>query len=152
NVIVGGHNVASYEAPAYRPTPCPAMPNVGEPLEDCHDFDPGAGVASGDSITVAPGGGFDLDLQWAEPRGGVSTDLDAFVVNGSGTVLAGSALDNVMAEQPIEFLSWGNTGSTPQTVRIVIARFSGGATPRIKFVLVDSGGINGVQWNTSSGG
>ena len=29
NVIVGGNNVSSYEAPAFRPTPCPALRRAG---------------------------------------------------------------------------------------------------------------------------
>src|SRR5262249_33548736 len=75
-----------------------------------------------------------------------------FVVNGSGTILAGSLLDNGAAGQPIEFLSWGNNSASPQTVRIVIARFSGSATPRLKMVFLDSAGISSVQWNVSNAG
>ena len=53
NVIVGGNNVGSYEAPAYRTGACPTFTNLGYSVLDCHDFDPGAGVDSGDGITVA---------------------------------------------------------------------------------------------------
>src|SRR5436190_8304023 len=151
NVIVGGNNVASYEAPTYRGATCPTFTNLGYSLRDCHDFDPGAGVSTGDAITVHPGGGFDLDLQWALPRGLVSTDYDLFVVNAGGTILAGSTIDNGSAGEPVEFLSWGNTSGVAQSVRIVIGRFSGAPT-RLKMVFLDSGGITSVQWNTSNAG
>ena len=152
NVIVGGNNVGSYEAPAYRAGACPTFTNLGYSVLDCHDFDPGAGVDTGDGITVAPRGGFDLDLQWAEPRGAVATDYDLFVVNSAGKILAASAIDNASAQQPIESLSWGNTTTSAQTVRIVVAHYSGGATPRLKLVFLASGGITGVEHNVSTGG
>jgi len=153
NAIVGGNNVASYEAPAYRVAACPTFTNLGYPVQDCHDFDPGPGVDPGDAITVQPGGGFDLDLQWAQPRGAVTSDYDLFVVNGSGTIVAHSSIDNTSAQEPVEFLSWGNTSGVAQTVRLVIARFShDSATPRLKMVFLDSGGITSVQWNASNAG
>ena len=37
----------------------------------CHNFDPTGGTSNGDQITLAPGGGFGLDLQWAQPWGAV---------------------------------------------------------------------------------
>jgi titin len=82
----------------------------------------------------------------------VTTDYDLFVVNGSGQIVAGSAIDNGTAQQPIEFLEWGNTSTSAQTVRIVIARFSGAASPPLKFVFVASGGITAVEHSVSSSG
>ena len=58
NVIVGGHNVASWEAPAFRTGACPA----GLPSSfHCMDFNPTATVDGGYGVTLAPGGGFNLD-------------------------------------------------------------------------------------------
>ena len=152
NVVVGGNNVASYEAPAYRNGTCPTMTNLGYSVLDCHDFDTGVGIGTTDAITVAPGGGFILDLQWAQARNAVSSDFDLFVVNGSGTILAGSALENPAAGLPAELLGYTNGGASAQTVRIVIARYSGAALPRLKFVFLASEGITSVQYNTSTNG
>jgi len=149
NAIVGGDDVSSYEAPVFRPMPCPAL---DEAVMSCHDFDPGGGASSGDSITLAPGGGFGLDLQWAEPWGAVSTDLDAFVVSASGAILAESEVKNSESGMPFEFLDYGNSTSSPQTVKIVIAKYSGDADPRLKFVLMGAAGISAVQFHASSGG
>jgi hypothetical protein len=152
NVVVSGQNVSSYEAPAYRSTPCPAGTVFGESVLDCHDFDPTAGTANTDAITLAPSGGFGLDLQWAQPWGGVTTNLDAFVLNSNGSVIASSKISNTASQRPFEFLAYQNTSATPQTVRVVVARKSGTALPRLKFIFVGGSDITDVQWNTSSGG
>ena len=66
-MIVGGNDVSSYEAPAYRGTQCPASVAAADAYVSCHDFDPTGAADNNDNITLAPGGGFGLDLQWAQP-------------------------------------------------------------------------------------
>ena len=148
NTFVDGKNVSSYEAPAYRPTSCPVA--LGEAVLDCHNFDT-AGTSASDQITLPSHGGFDLDLQWAEPRNAVSTDFDLFVVKADGLVLAQSEIRNSGSGKPFEFVSYTNPTSSAQDVRIVIARVSGSATPRLKFVFLDSD-MTAAQFNTSHGG
>ena len=149
NVVVGGKNVSSYEAPAFRPTPCPTL---DEAVVSCHNFNPSGGTSNGDQITVAPGGGFGLDLQWAQPWGAVTTDLDAFVVNAAGSILAESQVKNSESGVPFEYLDYGNSTGSPQSVKIVIAKYSGDANPRLKFVLMGAVGVSAVQFNTSTAG
>ncbi len=151
NVIVGGHNVSSYEAPAFRATSCPTSVLSLEPLLGCHDFDTSAGVDNGDGITVPSGAGFVLDLQWAQPWGGVTTDYDVFVVDGQGRVLAASAADNLKLQQPFELVGFTNRTASTQTVNVVVGKFAGAANPRLKFVLNGASRITGVEHNTSIG-
>ena len=151
NVIVGGNNVSSYEAPAFRATSCPTSVLSLEPLLACHDFDTSAGVDNGDGITVPSGAGFTVDLQWAQPWGGVTTDYDVFVVDGQGRVLAASAADNLGLQQPFELLGFTNRTASTQTVNIVVGKFAGAANPRLKFVLDGASRITGVEHNTSIG-
>jgi hypothetical protein len=150
NVIVGGKDVSSYEAPV-RAASCPASVLSLEPLLACHDFDTSAGIDNGDGITVAPGGGFSVDLQWAQPWGGVTTDYDVFVVDARGRVVAASAVDNLGLQQPFEFARFTNSSASTQTVSIVIGKFAGAANPRLKFVLEGASGIGGVEHDTSTG-
>ena len=90
--------MASYEAPAYRPTACPALPY---PYLDCHDFNPGAGVDSSASYTLANNGSLQINFQWAQPWYGVSTDLDLFIIDAAtGAVLASSVYDNAQTGLP----------------------------------------------------
>jgi len=150
NVIVGGNNVSSYEAPSFRSTSCPASVLAVEPLLGCHNFNASGAADNGDGITVPSGGGFTVDLQWAQPWGGVTTDYDVFVVNGQGQVLAASIADNLGLQQPFELVGFTNTTASAQNVNIVIGKFAGAADPRLKFVL-DGASITGVEHNISSG-
>jgi hypothetical protein len=152
NVIVGGKNVSSYEAPAFRATACPAAVLAFESVAGCHDFKPGGGTDNGDAITVAGGGGFAIDLQWAQPWGGVKTDYDLFVVNSAGAIVAYSDFAQASYQEPFEFLGYGNSATDAQTFRVVIAQVGSGPPARLKFAIVGAAGINAVQYDTSSGG
>ena len=150
-MIVGGNNVSSYEAPAFRSAACPTAITEVEPVQGCHNFNPTGAANTLDAITLAPGGGFGLDLQWAEAWGAIEADYDTFVIAANGAILADSVIDNGQSEEPFEFLSYANTTTSAQTVYIVIAKYSG-ENARLKFVLVGASGITGVQYDTSTGG
>jgi hypothetical protein len=152
NVIVDGQNVSSYEASSFRPTSCPAGVLANEPLLSCHDFDTGGAADNGAAYTLAPGGRIRLDLQWAQPWYGVATDLDVFVLNASGNVVANSLIDNTASDQPFEFVSYTNNTGTTQMVRVVIGKFSGAPNPRLKYVALGSSGITDAEYAVSAGG
>ncbi|MDQ1383601.1 MAG: hypothetical protein QOG65_980 [Actinomycetota bacterium] len=152
NTIVSGANVSSYEAPTFRPVSCPPSVTALESVQSCHDFATGSGADNGDDISLAPGGGFGLDLQWAQPWGGITTDYDVFVLDATGAVVGGTNVDNLASKQPFEYFGYTNSTSSPQTVHLVIAKFSGAANPRLKFVFAGTGGITAVQYHTSTGG
>ena len=152
NVTAAGNNVSSYEAPAYRPTSCPAAIGTFEPVLSCHNFDPSGGTDNGDQVTVAAGGGFALDMQWAQPWTAVSTDFDLFVLDSTGSIVGRSTIDNGGFQEPVEVLGYANNTATAQTVRIVIAKYSGSENARLKFVFAGASGITDVQYNASNGG
>ena len=146
NVIVGGNNVGSYEAPAYRPAGCPAaVTTFNAGYGDCHDFDTGGGVDTTDNIVVNPGGGFVNVFQWSQPWNNVGTDLDVFLLNSAtGLIIAGFVGDQETDPStaiPSEVYSWSNTTASPVTVQVVLARWSGAPAPRVKFLFAGSGGI-----------
>lgn len=155
NVIAGGNDVNSFEAQFSSAGSCPAGVPPAEGNE-CADFDPGGGSDDDYDLTVGPGEEVTLDLQWAESWNGVATDLDAYLLNGSGTVLAKSASRNVTKTQrPIEVLSWENESKSTVSVELAIPRFSGTNQPRLKFVQLGNGS-DGVrptqgQYEMSSG-
>ena len=149
NQIVGGQNVASYEAPSYRPTTCPvALPGL-----TCHDFDPGSGTNNGSAITLANNGAVQIIFQWAEPWYGIADDFGIYLLNSSNTVVASSDDNNFTTEKPFEYIFHQNTTGSTQTYRIVINRHTGSGTPRLKYIFTQStSGLQSVQYNTSSGG
>jgi hypothetical protein len=156
-----GNEIGSWEAPKYRPIACPGPVDaiLQEVSTGCMNFslsgnDPEFG------ITVEPGGEVLVDLQWAEPRFGVDSDIDAYLVDGSGHVLTEweqgeGDLNSIEVQLPVEVLGWENKSAGPQTVYLVINRCSGEcnpeasgtAEPRLKFVLADGGrGVSSTEY------
>jgi subtilisin family serine protease len=166
-----GRNIGSWEAPKFREAPaCPAGVvalsklfeeefEVGLNPEHCMDFDPGPAPLEVDNtfgITVEAEETLILDLQWAEPWQGVSTDLDAYVLNSAGEVVAAGLEDNVFGTQrPVEIVEWENESSAPVEVQLAINRFSGlpAVMPRLKFILLQNGGgVSAIEYPESSEG
>jgi len=156
-VVVGGRNVGSYEAPAYRPTSCPAELNAitGSPYyASCHNFAPGVGVDSRADYTLADNGYLVIDLQWAEPWAGVGTDLDIILIDADTGALLGYSTDSNSGaggtQEPFELTGYQNRTGASENVEVVIARWSGTAVPRLKYVIVQSNLVTSVQYNSSS--
>lgn len=150
-----GHEIASWETPAYRDAEsCPpevsALP--GFKGFHCLDFAPAkAQVDRTFGIKVAAGATLTVDLQWDEPWNGVGTDLDAFLLNAEGNLIAGSAEENELSQKPFELIQWENPSSSEQTVQLVVNRFSGGS-PRLKFAILANGSsIEATEYPRSSG-
>jgi Subtilase family len=138
NVISAGNDVGSFESTFADAGACPAV--VPPPNAECADFDPGPGKDNAYDMTVAGGEEVTIDLQWAEPWNGVTTDLDAYLLSGAETVLAESADRNVTkTQEPFEAFSWENKGKGPVTVRLAIPRVAGSANPRLKFIQLGNG-------------
>jgi len=159
NLIDGfGRNISSWEAPAYRDSGgCPAaIANVGGLNgTHCMDFNPGAGTDRSFGITVGKGKTLTIDLQWAEAWNGVASDLDAFLLSGSGQIVAASYENNsgpAGTQRPVEVLQWENQSGSAETVFLAINRFLG-LGPRLKFVLLQNGGgVSAIEYLASSGG
>lgn len=168
NLRLGGKDTGSWEAPEFRDasaeTPAQACP-TGLPAyaTHCMDFNPASGATdTGFSITVEPGATLTVDLQWAQPWNGVTTDLDSYLTF-AGTLLTteGNETLNVASTQrPAELMSWTNTSGEARTVQLAISRcdkvcdptFGGdSASPRLKFVLFGSG-VAPAEYLESSGG
>jgi Subtilase family len=150
-----GHNIASWETSQYRDAgSCPPAVEAVSGLNafHCLDFNPGGEVDKTFGIKVEAGKTLAVDLQWDEPWNGVSTDLDAFLLNASAARVAEVHEDNVVITQtPVEVLEWTNSSSSTKTVQLVVNRFSGG-TPTVKFALIQNGGgVEATEYPRSSG-
>jgi hypothetical protein len=149
NTIIGGNNVSSYEALSYRPTTCPAsvVTFEGAPAGlTCHDFDPGAGTDNTYGITL--NGATRYVLGWNEPQFGITTDLDLCLINHSSGALAGcDGAYNISTQDAFELVS----GTWYGTYDLVIARYAGTATSRLKLISLGSV-LTAVEYSTGSGG
>jgi len=155
NLFDGEKNeIGSWEAPAYRDSggcPSSVASIAGLNGSHCLDFDPSGAADRTFGIKVQSGETLSIDLQWAEPRNGVDTDLDAFLLDANGRLLAGSAESNGNTGEPIEIVQWANPSGSERTVQLVVNRFSGGS-PRLKFILPQNGGGVGATEYPKSGG
>lgn len=102
------------------------------PGADCHDFDPGGGADAELAMNLPPGGSVSINFQWSEPWFGVRTDLDIYLVERGGRIIARSSAP--LGPAPFEFLAYTNESGADQPVHLVVGRFSGEA-PRLKFTL-----------------
>jgi hypothetical protein len=164
-----GEEIASWEAPKFRSSSecSPAVvalldkalaeEGTGPYEPECMDFDPSGATDTEFGFTVDPGVLATIGLQWAEPRYGVKSDFLGFVVAGSGgeEEVVGFGGDNDLGPQPALEIYWPNETSSPQEVRLVIARCAGTcnpaasstADPRLKFEFhQDGGGISETEY------
>lgn len=150
-----GNDIASWETPGFRDAgscpPAVAVKTGFNPFH-CLDFNPGSQADRTFGIRVEAGEELIVDLQWDEPWNGVDTDLDAFLLNASGGLIAESHEDNVAITQiPVEVLGWANVSGSARTVQLVVNRFAGEA-PRVKFALIENGGgVEATEYPRSSG-
>ncbi|MGZ0190273.1 MAG: S8 family peptidase, partial [Alphaproteobacteria bacterium] len=117
-----------------------------------HDFDPGVGVDTLQSITV-PGGGATLrmGLQWDEPfssvsaaNGGAVEDYDILLTDNAGAILANlTASSSTIDGDPVEIFTISNAGSSAVQANLSIVRTNLGAQASdnfLKYVFFRSGG------------
>lgn len=150
NLFSGGNEVGSWEAPFRNAESCPAALPPGE--EQCADFNPGGGTDTMFNFTVPGKGELIIDLQWAEPRGGVATDFDAYLLNAENKVITSSKDDNVGGTQrPYELVGVENTGESAAPVRLAIARKAGSGAPQLKWVQLGNAVPTATQYETSEG-
>lgn len=150
-----GHEIASWEAPEFRDSgACPAEVKAisGAKTTHCLDFNPGSQTDRTFGIKVAPGGILTVDLQWDEPWNGVETDLDAYLLDANGRLIAASGENNIgISQKPLEIVQWENESGSQRTVQLVINRFSG-ESPRLKFGLLENGfGVAATEYPRSTG-
>lgn len=165
NPTVGGKQVGSWEAPAYRATTCPSMTDADgafTPTGDCLDFDPVEDADNTYEFSLKAGRSGILGLQWNQPWGGVTADLDFYVINSSNQVVANGISDSTTScygegvpwSCPSEFLSLWNDGASTASYRIVVNRFSGSVSPRLKlfWVSVSDSSLASVEYPDSADG
>ena len=134
----GNQSIRSYESP-YRPTNFqPFGPGYGT----AHNFSgPGDAPRYFQPIYIPPGGIFITSFQWNQSSFsasgvGDSTDLDIYVLDSDGNVVAGGNSDNIASGDPIEAFGFQNT-TTDVTFYIAILKFTGPDPQLIKYILYD---------------
>ncbi|QDT11541.1 S8 family serine peptidase [Planctomycetes bacterium K23_9] len=124
-----------------------------------HDFDPGPGLDNFQTIAVAAGQTATLSFQWDQPfassgGAGSANDMDIFVFDSSGTIVAASADSNIGGDA-VEIIRIANPTAQSQIYELAMAQniSVGGPQPgRIKYYGTGSPQtFDAFEWNTFSG-
>lgn len=95
-----------------------------------HDFDAGAATDTTQTLISVPDGKFvQVALQWDEPWGAATQDIDALLTRADGsalpTAVSGGEDDNLSgARNPAEIATWKNTSGAPVSVALRVKRFA----------------------------
>jgi hypothetical protein len=144
-VAAPGVATNSWEAPSFRDGgACP----TGVAGIHCMDFDPTGGTDTSYQITVPNGRSPRVELQWAEPWDGVTTNLNLHVTRVSTGLQVASSTSSTtgVGSKPFEILQFTNSTGATATYNIAINNASAAGTPRLKFIVLD----NGAQTVTAS--
>lgn len=152
----GNSDRASYESP-FRNSGQPGVLSPDQAV--LHDFGGGDTLQR---ITIPEDDSIRIAFQWTDPfasvgGSGADTDLDIFIVDQSGEVVARSDFGNIGSD-PIEFMEFKNDGSidadndgSPDTqFDLGIELFEGPEPQRIKYVHFGSATINEFREATQS--
>jgi hypothetical protein len=136
----GNMSVRSYES-EYRPTlVTPFGPSSGT----AHNFSaPGDVPRYYQPIFIPRGGTFVASFQWDEPffsagGAGSRSDLDIYLLNQAGNVVAVGGDDNIAGGDPVEVFGYRNN-TTSNTFFIAILKYAGPDPTRLKYIMYDAG-------------
>ena len=91
-------------------------------------------------IYIPKGGDFLVSFQWDEPffsasGVGAKSDLDVYLVNSAGNIVAYSASDNIKSGDPVEVMYYANpTTSTSVTYYLVVLKYDGPNPGRLHYL------------------
>lgn len=136
----GNRSVRSYESEYRASTVTPFGPDFGT----AHNFSaPSDAPRFFQPIFIPAGGTFIASFQWDQPffsvgGAGASSDLDIYLLNAQGEIVAAGASDNLASGDPLELFGYTNT--TPSTTFfLAILKYSGPDPSRLKYILYGSG-------------
>jgi len=143
----GNSGNLSYES-AFR-----SSTTLGPSNGPLHDFDPGPSQMIFQTITIPVGRSITLSLQWDEPffsvsgAPGAQTDVDVYITDATGSVIAAGVDDNIMTGDPVELAGFTNDGSidvdgipgADTTFFVAMELYAGTPPTFMKYVLFGSG-------------
>ena len=132
----GNQGVNSYEH-GFQPSD---VEFLGPGNGTAHNFSaPGDPPVYAQPVFIPPGGSLISSFQWDESSFsasgvGCTSDLDIYLLDINGNVVAAGASDNIASGDPIEVFGYSNDTQSP-TFFIVILKFAGPDPGHIKFVM-----------------
>ena len=134
----GNEGLLSYASP-YHPT---TVAPLGADAGTAHNFSgPGDAPRYFQPIYIPKNGVFIASFQWDQSSFsasgvGDSTDMDIYLLNSAGQVVAAGASDNLASGDPIEVFGYQNFTNNP-TFYLLIVKFAGPDPQNLKYILYD---------------
>ena len=97
------------------------------------DLDGSTGVDVTQTVTLQPGR-TDFVFQYDQPDGGVTSDLDIWVLDMNGNFVAAGQDDNLATQRPYETIVVNNPYPFPVQAQIAVRLFAGAAPTRFKWI------------------
>jgi hypothetical protein len=132
----GNSSVRSYESP-YRPS---TVAPLGAVAGTAHNFSgPSDPARYFQPVYIPPGGLFISSFQWDESSFaasgvGATSDLDIYLLDAVGNVVAAGASNNITSGEPIEVFGYINN-SPNVTFFLVIVKYAGPDPTQLKYIL-----------------
>jgi hypothetical protein len=136
----GNMSAKSYES-VYRPS---VVEPVGAGLGTAHNFAPaGSRPIYYQPVFVPIGSFFSISFQWDDPffssgGAGAKSDLDVYIFDITGNIVAGSYYDNILNGEPVEITGFTNR-SQSNTFFVSIVKYAGPDPTRVKYIMFDNG-------------
>ncbi|MEL7538938.1 MAG: S8 family serine peptidase [Pseudomonadota bacterium] len=121
-----------------------------------HDFDPGPGVDTLQSITVPASTTVRIFFQWDQPffsisgAPGAATDMDLVIYQPGGVTVIAAGANNNLGGDAFEAVTITNSGLLPGTAEIALERFAGPAPNRLKYAYLGSVTVNDFPADTQA--
>jgi hypothetical protein len=134
----GNESIKSYSS-VYRPS---TYAPLGADGGTAHNFSgPGDAPRYSQPIYIPKNGVFIASFQWDQSSFsasgvGDSTDMDIYLLNSAGQVVAYGATDNLASGDPIEVFGYQNPTNNP-TFYLLILKYAGPDPKNLKYILYD---------------
>ncbi|MDJ1492291.1 T9SS type A sorting domain-containing protein [Cytophagaceae bacterium DM2B3-1] len=135
----GNQGRASYESDFRNTGESP----MGSDLGEAHNFGAYTNPARYyQPIFIPKGGTYRCSFQWDDSfysasGVGAESDMDIYLLNAQGTIIAGAASDNIASGNPVEVFSYFNNPlntTTTETFYLYIVKYAGPDPNRLKYV------------------
>jgi hypothetical protein len=136
----GNMSVRSYESDYRATLVTPFGPSAGT----AHNFSaPGDLPRYYQPVFIPRGGTFVASFQWDEPffsagGAGSESDLDIYLLNQAGNIVAVGGDDNIKGGDPVEVFGYLNN-TTSNTFYIAILKYAGPDPTRLKYIMYEDG-------------
>jgi hypothetical protein len=127
------------------------IPGISSSPGQYLNFNPNGTSTDQMTFSLSSGQAIELAMQYDQPyytKNGVTTNVDIYLLDSSGAVVASSTTNNITNQTPFQFLSYENNTGGLESYEIVIQNAQGPNPGEIKFVNYGANDYGDVNFGT----